>query len=148
MAVTAKAYGLFFQSLANKEVDFNSDVIKCMLTTATYTPAQDTHQYKSDVTNEVTGTGYTAGGATLASPSITYTAGTNVLMLDAGDATWTSSTITLPANGSAVVYDSSPATDATRPLICYQTTDTQVASTSGTFSVQFDAAGIVAITVA
>lgn len=147
MAVTAKAYGLFFRSLANKEVDWDSDTLKCMLTTATYTPDQDAHQYKSDVSNEVTGTGYTAGGATLASPTVTYTGATNVLMLDAGDATWSSSSITLPANGSAVIYDSTPATDATRPLICYQTTDTQVQSTSGTFTVQFSASGLVAITV-
>lgn len=147
MAVTAAAFGLFFKSLANKEVDWDSDTLKCMLTTATYTPAQDTHQYKSDVTSEVTGTGYTAGGASLASPTVTYTAGSNVLMLDAGDASWTSSTITLPANGSAVIYDSTPATDATRPLICYQTTDTEVSSTSGTFTVQFSASGIVTITV-
>jgi hypothetical protein len=148
MAVTAKIFGLFISSLANKEVDWNSDVPKCMLTTATYTPNQDTHQYKSDVTNEVTGTGYTAGGATLANPTITYTAGTNVLKLDADDASWAASSITLPVSGSAIVYDSTPATDATRPLACYQTTDTQVQSTNGTFTVAWHADGIIAITVA
>lgn len=147
MAVTAKAFGLFFLSLANREVDFNSDVIKCSLHTATYVPDQDTHQYKSSAGSEVVGTGYTAGGATLTNPTITYTAATNVLMLDADDAVWANSTITLPVNGSAVVYDSTPATDATRPLVCYQTTDTQVASTSGEFRVAWSASGIVQITV-
>jgi hypothetical protein len=148
MAVTAKCYGLFFSSLANKEIDWNTDTIKCMLTTNTYTPDQDTHQYKSSVTNEVTGTNYVAGGATLANPTITYTAGTNVLKLDADDASWATSTITLPASGSAIVYDSSPGADASRPLVCYQTTDAQVASTAGTFTVAWHADGIVAITVA
>jgi hypothetical protein len=148
MAVTAKAFGLFFSSLANKEVDWNTDTIRCMLTGSGYTPAQDTHQYKSDVTSELTGTGYTAAGAALANPTITYTAGTNKLKLDADDASWASSSITLPVNGSAIVYDASPGTDATRPLVCYQTTDAQVASTKGTFTVAWHADGIVEITVA
>lgn len=148
MAVTAKLYGKFFNACFNKEVDWNSDTIKAMMTTASYTPDQDTHDYKDDVTNEVTGTGYSAGGATLANPTITYTGATNKCVLDADDASWSSSSITLPVSGSVVVYDSSPASDATRPLCCYQTTDTQVQSTSGTFTVQWSASGIVEVTVA
>jgi hypothetical protein len=56
MAVTALVYGGFLQSLANKEIDLDTDVLKVMLCTSTYTPNQDTHKYKSSVTNEVTGT--------------------------------------------------------------------------------------------
>ena len=145
MAVTGKCYGLFFQSLANKEVDWNTDTIKCMLTTVTYVPDQDTHQYKSSVTNEVVGTGYTAGGVALATPTITYTAATNKLMLDAGDASWAASTITARI---AVVYDDTPATDATKPLAVYQDFGADVSTTNGTFTVQWSASGIVEITVA
>jgi len=145
MAVTGKIFGLFFKSLANKEVDWDSDTIKCMLCTSAYTPDQDTHQYKSSVTNEVTGTGYTAGGATLTNPTVTYTAATNKLVLDADDASWASSTLTARI---AVVYDSSPATDATRPLAVYQDFGADVSTTAGTFTVQWAAAGIVEITVA
>jgi hypothetical protein len=144
MAVSAKWYGLAFQSAFNKEIDFNSDTIKVMLCTSTYTPNQDTHQYKSDVTNEVTGTGYTAGGATLGTPTLTYTAGTNVLMLDGADVSWASSTITARY---AVVYDSTPATDATRPLLCYVDFGADVSSSSGTFQITWDAAGIATVTV-
>lgn len=145
MAVSAKVYGPFLQSLANKEVDLDSDTLKVMLCTSTYTPNQDTHRYKSDVTNEVTGTGYTAGGATLASVAVTYTGATNVLMLDAADTSWASSTITARY---AVVYDSTPASDATRPLIAYVDFGADVSSSAGTFQITWDAAGIVTITAA
>lgn len=144
MAVSAKFYGLAFQSAFNKEIDFNSDTMKVMLCTSTYTPNQDTHQYKSDVTNEVSGTGYTAGGATLGTPTVTYTAATKVLKLDGANVSWASSTITARY---AVIYDSTPATDATRPLLAYVDFGADVSSTNGTFSITWDAAGIATVTV-
>jgi hypothetical protein len=144
MAVTAKFYGLAFQSAFNKEIDFDSDTIKVMLCTSTYTPDQDTHRYKSSVTNEVTGTGYTAGGATLTTASLTYTAGTNVLKLDGDDTSWGASTITARY---AVIYDSTPATDATRPLIAYVDFGADVSSTAGIFQITWDSAGIATVTV-
>lgn len=145
MAVTAFMYGLAHKSAWNKEIDFDADVIKVMLCTSSYTPNQDTHQYKSSVTNEVTGTGYTAGGATLTSPTVNYTTGTNTLAFDAADVSWPTSTITARY---AVVYDSSPASDATRPLIGYIDFGADVVSTGGTFAITFDAAGIFSVTVA
>ncbi len=143
--VTGKLYGLLFTSLWNKEIDYDTDIIKVMLTTSTYVPAQDTDDYKDNVTNEVSGTGYTATGETLTSKTVTYTAGTNVHKLDAADTTWSASSITARI---AVVYDSSPATDATRPLIGYQDFITDRTSDAGDFTIQWDAAGIVEITVA
>lgn len=145
MAVTAKWYGLGLKSLANKEIDWDTDTIKVMLCTSTYVPDQDTHQYKSSVTNEVTGTGYTAGGATLSSCTSTYTAGTNTLVLDAADVSWPNSTILARF---AVVYDSTPATDATRPLLGYVDFGQDVSTTAGTFSIVWDAAGILQISAA
>lgn len=144
MAVTGKLYGKVFTALWNKEIDFDSDTIKVMLTTSTYTPDQDVHDYKDDVTNEVSGTGYTAGGAALASKTVTYTGATNKHVLDAADVTWPTSTITAR---NAVVYDASPATDATRPLICYQASDADIVSSGGDFTIQWNASGIVEITV-
>lgn len=145
MAVTAKLYGLALQSAFNKEIDWDTDVIKVMLCTSAYTPDQDTHQYKSSVTNEASGTGYTAGGATLAASAPSYTAGTNTLVLDAADTAWTGSTITARY---AVIYNSSPGTDATRPLIAYVDFGADVSTTAGTFTITWDAAGLVTLTAA
>jgi hypothetical protein len=142
---TAKFYGLFWQSLGNKEIDLNSDTFKVMLCTSAYTPNQDTHQYKSSVTNEVTGPGYTAGGVSVGSLAMTYTAGSNELSFDAVDASWSGSTLTARY---AVLYDSTPATDATRPLVGYVDFGTDISSTSAPFTVVWDPSGVGAVTVA
>lgn len=125
-------------------IDFLSDAIKCMLTTSAYTPNQDTHQFKSDVTNEVVGTGYTATGVTLATKALTYTGGSNTIMFDADDAVWTSSSFTARY---AVVYDATPGSDATRPLIMFIDFGSDVTVSAGTFTIQFNAAGIATVVV-
>ena len=145
MAVTALVYGSFPAKALNKEIDWDTDVIKVALATNAYTPAQDTHDYFNDITNEVVGTGYTAGGATLASKTNVYTSGTNTLALDAADVSWTTSTITARY---AIIYDATPGTAATNPLIAYVDFGADVTSTAGTFSITWDSAGIVTITVA
>lgn len=137
---TTKTYGSVISKAFNKEIDFDTDTIKVALLTSSYTPNQDTHDYFDDVSaNEVSGTGYTSGGATLANKSVTYTSGTNVTKFDADDVSWTSSTITARY---AVIYDASPATNATRPLLAYVDFGSDQSSSSGTFSIVWDAAGI------
>ena len=145
IAVSAKIYGLFYTSLANKEMNLASDTLKCLLCTSSYTPNQDTHRYKSDLTNEVTGTGYTAGGVALTGVTLSYDTASNTFKLDANDPAWASSTITA---AYAVFYDSTPSTDATRPLICYVDLGGNISSTASTFTVQLDANGIINLTAA
>jgi hypothetical protein len=143
MAVTAYAYGNFAGKALNKEIDWDSDTIKIMLCTSSYTPNQDTHEYKDDVTNEVSGDGYTAGGATLANKSITYTGATNVLKLDADDVTWSSSTITARY---AVIYDDTPVEDSAKPLICYIDFGEDKISNLGDFIIEINSDGILTFT--
>jgi hypothetical protein len=144
MAVTAFLYGSVPAKLANKEIDWDTDTVKVALCTSTYTPAQDTHDYFNDITNEVTGTGYTAGGATLASKTVTYTAGTNTTTFDAADVSWTSSTITARY---AIIYVDTAGASSTDPLIGYVDFGENVSSSSGTFSITWDAAGIFTVAV-
>jgi hypothetical protein len=144
--MASKLYGQFLSQALNKEIDWDTDTIKVALLTNAYTPDQDAHNYLDDViTNEVSGTGYTAGGNTLANKTNTYNSGTNVIVLDADDTTWSSSTITARY---AVVYDASPATNATRPLIGYVDFGSDQSSSNGNFTITWDATGIVRITVA
>lgn len=120
-------------------VDFDTDTIKVALVTSSYTPNQDTHDYFDDVTNEVSGTGYTAGGATLASPTVTLDTTNDRVDFDAADTSWTSSTIT--ARG-AVIYKST-GTASTSPLIAFIDFTTDRVSSAGTFLIQWAAAGII-----
>jgi hypothetical protein len=145
MAVSIKFYGKAFLSAFNKEIDLDSDSIKVMLCSSAYTPDQDAHRYKSDVTNEIAGTGYTAGGATLTNAVMTYTAATNVLAFDGDDVSWPNSTLTARY---AVIYDATPGTDATRPLIGYVDFGTDQTPSGSTFAIQWNASGIAAVTIA
>ncbi len=74
-------------------INFNSDTFKVMLLTATYTPAGTTHLKRSDLTNEVVGTGYTAGGnaATVAPTKDTVNGREDISL---GGTAWPTSTIT------------------------------------------------------
>ena len=142
----SKLYGQFLALALDKKVDWDSDTIKVALLTNSYTPDQDAHNYFDDVVaNEVTGTGYTQGGNTLANKTNNYNSATNVIVLDADDTTWSSSTITARY---AVVYDSSPTLNADKPLIGYVDFGSDQSSSNGNFTITWDATGIVRITVA
>ena len=145
MAVMAYWYGKGFLAVLNKEVDWAADTIKVALCTSSYTPDQDAHDYFDDITNEhsASGTGYTAGGATLGTPTIGYTAGTNVIKLDGNDVTWSSATITARY---AIIYDSTPGTAATNPLLLYVDFGANVTSTAGDFTITWSTDGIATIT--
>jgi hypothetical protein len=143
MTVSAFWYGQSLLKALNKEINWASDSIKVALVTSAYTPNQDTHVYWSDVTGEATGTGYTAGGTALTSKTNTYTGTTNVIALGAANVTWASSTITARY---AVIYDST-GTSTTSALLGYVDFGADQSSSSGNFTITWDANGILKITV-
>lgn len=142
MAVTAKLYGTYPAKAANKEIDWDSDTVKIALLTSSYTPDQDAHDYFNDLTNEVTGTGYTAGGATLSNKGASYNSGTNTWTFTADPAVWSGSTITARY---AVVYVST-GSGSTSPLICYIDFGADVSSTGAAFTITFSS-GVFTVTV-
>ena len=133
-------YGITFLNALNNShaLDLDNDTIKIMLVTSSYTPDFGAHDFKDDVTNEVSGTGYTAGGNTLGSVTLTQTGGT--IKFDAADTSWSSSTIT--AARGAVIYDDTVASD---PLIAYIDFGSDFSSANGTFTIAFNAGGIFTI---
>ena len=106
-----------------------------------YTPDFDAHDFFNDVTNEVVGTGYTAGGNTL-TVTTSQDNTDNEGVFDAADTSWSTATIT--ARG-AVIYKST-GTASTSPLICYIDFGADYVSTGGTFTITFNAEGIINIT--
>ena len=72
-----------------------AETLKLALFTSAYTPDANADELYSSLTGEVSssGTGYTTGGATIASKTSGYVDTTNAA-LDAADATWTSATFT------------------------------------------------------
>lgn len=119
-------------------VDYQNDTIKVALVTSAYTPNADTHADFADITNEVSGTGYTAGGKTLANQSVAQDNTNDKAKYDADNVTWASSTIT--ARG-AVIYKSTGVA-STSPLICYVDFGTDKSSSAGDFIIQWNSEGI------
>jgi hypothetical protein len=119
---------------ATGAIDYDTDTFKCMLVTSAYSPNKDTHDKRDDVTNEVTGTGYTAGGAT-----VTATVGAVDTTNDRVDVTfsnpsWSTATITARA---AVIYKSRGGASSADELVAYVDFGSDVTSTAGTFAVTF-----------
>lgn len=113
MAVIATPYGNFIMGLGRAVFDFEIDTFKAMLTTAAYVPNADTHTFVTDVTDEITGTGYTAGGNALTGVTWTYDAVNRRGVLGANTVIWPGATFTARI---AVIYQSA-ATAATSPLV-------------------------------
>src|SRR3990167_11065378 len=116
-------------------IDLDTDTIKVALMTSTYTPDQDAHDFFDDITNEVSGTGYSAGGATLASKTITEDDTNNGTVFDAADTSWTTSTITARY---AVIYKST-GTASTSALIALIDFGSNKTSDAGTFQITWNA---------
>lgn len=139
MAVTSKVYGLALWGFINGDIDWDTNTIKAMLVTSSYVPNQDTHRYKSDVTNEVTGTGYTAGGQTLTGKATTYAPATNAAMMDCNDPSWPTSTIT----ARYLIFYRDTGTASSSPLIAYVDFGEDRSSGGTTFLYSVPSTGIV-----
>lgn len=111
-------------------IDFDTDSFKIMLVTSSYTADKDTHTKRSDVTNEVTGTGYTSGG-TATTVTVTKDTTNDRIDIDFADVSFSSATITA---AGAVIYKTT-GTASTDNLVAYLDFGGDVTSTNGTFTV-------------
>ena len=104
------------------DLDTAADDIKITLHTA-YTPDIDAHDIWADTgvssTEYGSGSGYTAGGQSLANQSTTQDNTNDRALFDADDVTWSSLGPLSPATPSdAIIWDTTPTSPAD-PLICY-----------------------------
>ena len=128
MAISASICDSYTQELFSG-THTNTDTYKIALFTSTATLSAATTAYAA--TNEVVGTGYTAGGATLT--GFATSIDTGVAILDFADPSWTTATIT--ARG-ALIYNSSK----TNKAVAVLDFGSDITSTAGTFTVVFPAA--------
>jgi hypothetical protein len=142
MAVTASGFfiptWLDILDTTQLAIDLDLETHKVAMFTNTITPnfstdtAYGVAPYNA---NEVSGTGYTAGGALLTSTTVTESpAGT--IMLDAADVSWTTSTITNAR--CALIYADALAGNNAILLVNFTADYSTVA---GTFTIQWAAGG-------
>lgn len=112
--------------------------IKVALVNSSYAPDIDNDLNFSDVTNEITGTGYVAGGTALLNRAISKDLTNDWGKYDADDAVWANSTLT--ARGAVVYLDTG--TPATSTLIAYIDFVADKSSSSGDFIIQWHTDGV------
>lgn len=129
--------------IADGSINWVSDTIKVALCTSAYTPNKRTHTWLSDITNEVTGTGYTAGGYTLSGKSLTQDNTNDRAVFDANDIS--QSGVTIAAYRYLVVYKST-GTASTSPLITVIDLGTDYTLDTGILATTWSTAGVFNIT--
>jgi hypothetical protein len=154
---TLQLYGKFAANVLGGEaagdvgqMDYLSDVIKCTLHTATYSPNVDTNEAFADATNELgTANGYTANGITIAGKTVVYTAAGGITTFDMDD-----TTVTWTASGGSLVFqyavfhdDSITVGPPIKPLIGYIDCGAQTITTGNTFTITTGASGLFTATV-
>jgi hypothetical protein len=123
------------------EFDFINDDFKVALVTTAYTPDKDAHEFFSDISNEVSGTNYTAGGKALANISLSQDDANDRAILDADDLVWSVASFTARA---AVIYKSTGSA-ATSPLLAYIDFEEDLEAAGEDFILQWHADGIFAV---
>jgi hypothetical protein len=134
MAITQAMCTSFKVGILDGEFDFGtgtSQTFKIALFTSAATLSAATTAYTTS--NEVTGTGYSAGGNTLTVSQVPTSSGTTAF-IDFADTTWTTATIT--ARGALIYL----ANGTTNPAVAVLDFGGDKTSTAGNFTIQFPAA--------
>lgn len=96
MAATVEIFNNARTLLGSGALDLSTGNIRCLLVTSAYTPNIDTHNWLSDITNEVTGSGY-------ARQTLTYAGVTRYALDTATDrARFKSDNVEFTASGGSI----------------------------------------------
>jgi hypothetical protein len=137
MAITSAVCTSFKKELLERKHDFNATsahTFKLALYTSAATLGASTTNYTT--TNEVVGTGYTAGGITLT--NIDPTSSGTTAFIDFNDATFSSATIT--AAGDLIYNTTTDGGTGTTNAVAVISFGGDKTSTNGDFVVQFPTA--------
>lgn len=130
-------------SFMRGDVDLEGDTIRLCLLADTWTPSIDSNDFWNDISaNEISGTGYSAGGATLANKSVTADNTDDEGVFDADDVTWTTATFT--ARYAVLVLWTG--VSSTSNLIGYWDFGANRSPSGVDFTIQFNAEGIINLT--
>lgn len=127
------------EHIAKSAIDLDSHTFKMALLSSSHTPDQTNDTVLTDVsTEEVSGTGYTAGGYTLANVTVTRSGAT--VKFDADDIVVNALD---PSFRYAVVYDDTHASDA---LLCLLDPGALQEPAGDAVKLAFNASGILTLT--
>ena len=130
----------FKDGLGRSSFNLPADTLKCALLTSAYVPSADHAVLADVVAAEAAGTGYTAGGQALT--SVTWSVAAGKAALHADDPAWTTVTVTARY---ALIYAVKTVAGLTNPLLCLLDFGTVRGVIGGTFTVRFDALGVLTL---
>lgn len=134
MAITTAMCSSFKRDLLKGYHGMDSDTFKIALYTSSASLDATTTDYSTS--NEVSGTGYSAGGQTLDSAAVALSGTT--AYVDFADETWTSATIT--ANGALIYNTTTNGGSSTTDAVAVLAFGGDKTSTNGDFVIQFPTA--------
>ena len=133
---------------ATERINWLTDAIylalaKSQTNSPTYTPSNETETSYTSIKTaaETTGSGYTAGGLVITTPTLATVTDANdgfryLTLGGTAPAPWTSATF---VTAGGIVYDN---TATNKPVICYLDFGAEKDVTAGTLTIVFDAKGI------
>jgi hypothetical protein len=129
-------YNAFKERLGDGGHDLDTDLLQITIHGSNFVN-NSAHDYIDDVAaTQTSGTGYTAGGTSLS--NVTWVLSGGVVELDADDASWTTATFT----ADFAVISAVSGTNSGGLIAALDFGGTQSVN-NGTFTVQFNAAGII-----
>jgi hypothetical protein len=144
MTVTDRVYSKALKNLSVSQMV--TGPLKVSLHGTAYVPARSADESYADLTGEISGTGYTAGGATVATADVSAvvdgTAHTLALLI-ANPTTWASATVS--GVRTAVLRSAASTAPAEQYLIAYRTLSDDSAlrgATNATFAVPWPSGGV------
>lgn len=140
--MTVTASGLYGLSLEKIFIDTLGESLeaedqKVLLVSDSEAPNFDTHDFRADITAEVTGTNWASGGVALTGTEITLASG--VLTFDATDVSVANTTL---SNAMAAVFYTNVGSAATDQLISLHDFVTAVSTSAGTFGIAWHSSGL------
>lgn len=126
------------KKLLDNDYDLLADTIKVSGHTSSYTYSA-AHDFFDDITSEVSGTNYTAGGATLSNKS---TSAADPSVFDADDVVFAQSGAGF-SNGRNLILRKDTGTPGTSPVLTRFAATADFGNVSGALTVQWAATGII-----
>ena len=123
------------------EIDLETETLKLALVGASYIPDIDGHEFYADISNEISGGGYSAGGRTLDNAVVGQDNDNDQAVFDADDLTWPIASFTV--HGAVLYQDTGSA--ATSPLIAYFDFDQDYSPAGEDFTVQWNPGGVLTL---
>ncbi|MHC1791449.1 hypothetical protein [Solidesulfovibrio sp.] len=130
----------FKEMLGQGLLDLAVEPVRCALLTSAYAPSADHAGLADAAAAETAGPGYAAGGQALSGLGWSVT-GTKAA-LRADDPTWTEAAITARY---ALIYVARTVGSRVNPLLCLLDFGAERGVAGGTFTVRFDAAGVLTL---